>query len=186
MTLEMKKILLYIVFLMCFPLSANSQVSGKKFSLDNRFVNGEHRIAELVTEKNMITNPCEVNRIACAIGDTDMDGCTKEGYGNWFCYYNVPTEENYKAILRVDDESEEEYLTVYDNENHEQMVLVAKEYGDGADFETIYSTFMNDTIYSCTINGHYQLDEESDTFIMPLKATSDTTFRKHHFRTSKR
>ena len=49
MTLEMKKILLYIVFLMCFPLSANSQVSGKKFSLDNGFVNGEHRIAELVT-----------------------------------------------------------------------------------------------------------------------------------------
>ena len=66
------------------------------------------------------------------------------------------------------------------------MVLVAKEYGDGADFETIYSTFMNDTIYSCTINGHYQLDEESDTFIMPLKATSDTIFRKRYFRTSKR
>ena len=55
MTLEMKKILLYIVFLMCFPLSANSQVSGKKFSLDNGFVNGEHRIAELVTEKNSDT-----------------------------------------------------------------------------------------------------------------------------------
>ena len=186
MTLEMKKILLYIVFLMCFPLSANSQVSGKQFSLENGFVNGEHRIAELITEKNMITTPCEVNRIACAIGDTDMDGCTKEGYGNWFSYYNVPTEENYKAILRVDDGSEEEYLTVYDNENYKLMVLVAKKYGDGADFETIYSTFMNDTIYSCTINGHYQLDEESDTFIMPLKATSDTTFRKHHFRTSKR
>ena len=66
------------------------------------------------------------------------------------------------------------------------MVLVAKKYGDGADFETIYSTFMNDTIYSCTINGHYQIDEDSDTFTMPLKATSDTIFRKHYFRTSKR
>jgi hypothetical protein len=170
---------------MCFPLSASAQEPGKQFSLDDGTVNGEHRIAELVTEKNMITNPCEVNRIACAIGDTDMDGCTKEGYGNWFRYYNVPTEENYKAILRVDDESEEEYLTVYDNENHEQMVLVAKEYGDGADFETTYSIFINDTIYSCTINGHYQIDEDSDTFTKPLRATSDTIFRKRYFRTSK-
>ena len=181
----MKRILLYIVFLMCFPLSASAQVPAKKFSLDNGFVNGEHRIAELVTEKNMIKDPCEVNRIACAVGDTGMDGSTKEGYGNWFRYYHVPAKENSKAILRVDDESEEEYLTVYDNENHELMVLVAREYDDGADFESIYSTYRNDTIYSCTINGHYLIDKESDTFAKPLKATSDTTFSKHYFRTSK-
>lgn len=166
-------------------ISANSQVSGNKFSLDNSFVNGEHRIAELVAEKNMITDPCEVNRIACAIGDTDMDGSTKDGYGNWFRYYHVPTKENSKAILRVDDESEEEYMTVYDNENHELMVLVAREYGDGADFESIYSTYRNDTIYSCTINGHYLIDKESDALTKPLKATSDTTFSEHYFRTSK-
>ena len=38
----MKRILLYIVFLMCFPLSASAQEPGKQFSLDDGTVNWEN------------------------------------------------------------------------------------------------------------------------------------------------
>ena len=153
------------------------------FSLDNGTVNGLYGVPELTTGCNMLTDACEIRCVAAAVGDCDGEGNVKDGYGNWFRYYDIPSPPDYRLILRVDDESLEEYIFYTDNYNRVVAQVVARDYGDGADFETMESLYRNDTIHTTRITGHYIVDEESDTIIDSLPAMCDTVAVKHHFRT---
>ena len=93
----------------------------------------------------------------------------------------MPYNSNYEGFIRVDDESVEEYLTGYDQDNNKNIILVARKYGDGADHEIVYSTYYNDTIYSTKIIKHYLIDETMDTILLNLPPTSDTVFEDNIF-----
>ncbi len=155
------------------------------FTLDDGYVNDKYKLEDVVEERNLINDSNEIHYIAKIIGDINKEGKLKDQYGNWFRYYHLPYNSNYKGFIRVDDESAEEYLIGYDQYNNEDIILVARDYGDGADFETVYSTFCNDTIYSIKIIGHYLIDEMMDTILFNVLPDCDTIYGKKLFHLNK-
>jgi hypothetical protein len=146
------------------------------FTLDDRYINDKYKFEDIIKEENLISDSNKVYNIAKIIGDINEDGNLKEQYGNWFSYYYLPSNSNYEGFIRVDDESVDEYLIGYDQYNNENIILVARDYGDGADFEIVYSTYYNNTIYSTKIIEHFLIDETMDTILINLPPTSDTIF----------
>ena len=161
----------------------NERRAALLFTLENGILNALYGVPELATERNMIDDTCEIQSIAKAIGDCDSNGNMKEGYGNWFRYYNIPSPPDYRLILRTDDESLEEYILYTDECNRLVAIIVAREYGDGADFETLESQYKNDTIHSTRITGHYIVDGAEDTITGSLPAVCDTLSSSRPFRT---
>ena len=169
---------IYIVFVL---LLFSGCTSTLYFALDNIYINNKYKLEDIIKEENLISDSNKIHNIAKIIGDINEDGKLKDQYGNWFCYYHMPYNSNYEGFIRVDDESVEEYLTGYDQDNNKNIILVARNYCDGADHEIVYSTYYNDTIYSTKIIEHYLIDETMDTILLNLPPTSDTVFEDNIF-----
>ena len=161
----------------------NERRTALQFTLENGTINGLYGVPELTADRNIIADTCEIQSIAGAVGDCDSSGKMKEGYGNRFRYYNIPSPPDYRLILRANDDSLEEFILYTDECNRIVAILVAREYGDGADFETLKSQYRNDTIHSTRITGHYIIDEVEDTSIDSLPAVCDTLSASLPFRT---
>ena len=174
----MNKKVVFIIFALLLSCGCTSTLY---FTLNNGCINNQFDFEDIVKEKNIINDSIKIYNIANIIGDINKEGKLKDQYGNWFRYYHLPYNSNYKGFIRVDDESAEEYLIGYDQYNNEDIILVARDYGDGADFETVYSTFCNDTIYSIKIIGHYLIDEMMDTILFNVLPDCDTIYGKYRY-----
>ena len=170
-----------VVFIIFALLLSHGCTSTLYFTLDDGYVNDKYKLEDVVEERNLINDSNEIHCIAKIIGDINKEGKLKDQYGNWFRYYHLPYNSNYKGFIRVDDESAEEYLIGYDQYNNEDIILVARDYGDGADFETVFSIYHNDTIFSTKISGHYLIDELMDTILFNLPPESDTIYGKYRY-----
>lgn len=143
------------------------------FVINYPYVNTKYYIPEITNEKNRIQDSLMILRIAKAIGDSNLNH-----YGNWYTYYELPVSnrDSYKLIFRTDDYSESEYM-MYTDDNGEitNCQLVAKSYGDGDKFETIYSLYKNRWLKQYSIFGRYHLKNDSteiiDTSIPPIVDT---------------
>ena len=97
--------------------------------------------------------------------------------------FRSPHQDSYKLIFRTDDNSESEYMIqTDDNGKITNCKLVAKSYGDGAEFETIYSLYKNKRLKQYSIYGRYHFTNDStdviDTSIPPIV---DTVVKLIHF-----
>ena len=178
----MNKKVVFIIFALLLSCGCTSTLY---FTLDDGYVNDKYKLEDVVEERNLINDSNEIHCIAKIIGDINKEGKLKDQYGNWFRYYHLPCNSNYKGFIRVDDESAEEYLIGYDQYNNEDIILVARDYGDGADFETVFSIYHNDTIFSTKISGHYLIDELMDTILFNVLPDCDTIYGKKLFHLNK-
>lgn len=174
----MNKKVVFIIFALLLSCGCTSTLY---FTLNNGCINNQFDFEDIVKEKNIINDSIKIYNIANIIGDINKNENLKDVYGNWFCYYRLPCNSKYKCFLRTDDESVEEYIVGYDQNGNKKIILVAKDYGDGAYFETVFSIYHNDTIFSTKISGHYLIDELMDTILFNLPPESDTIYGKYRY-----
>ena len=175
MTCAYKLLLVYILCLIIISCSHETI-----FICDYPYINSKYYIPDIVNEKNIIRDSLMISQIANVIGDSNLNH-----YGNWFTYYElpIPHQDSYKLIFRTDDNSESEYMIqTDDNGKITNCKLVAKSYGDGAEFETIYSLYNNKRLKQYSLYGRYHFTNDStdviDTSIPPIV---DTVVKLIHF-----
>ena len=141
------------------------------FFIDDYSVNGKYRISDIITEENLVKDTVLFNGMAALFNEFN-----KEGYGNWYGYWHIAQEKHGELILRMNnDDTYDVVLVCQDSDSGKYSFHhTARSYGDGADFEQMYSTLKEDILHKTIIKGYYPYVIQSDTLVNNIPTVSET------------
>ena len=141
------------------------------FFIDDYSVNGKYRISDIITEENLVKDTVLFNGMAALFNDFN-----KEEYGNWYGYWHIAQEKHGELILRMsNDDTYDVVLVCQDSDSGKYSFHhTARSYGDGADFEQMYSTMKEDILHKTIIKGYYPYVIQSDTLVNSIPTVPET------------
>lgn len=132
-------------------------------------VNGKYLISDIMIEENMVTDTVLFNGMTALFNDFHQ-----EKYGNWFGYWHIAKEKHGELLLRMSNDDTYDVVLVCQGAGKYSFHLVARSYGDGADFEQIHSTLKGDILHKTIIKGYYPYVIQSDTLTNSIPTVPET------------
>ena len=139
------------------------------FFIDDYSVNGKYRISDIITEENLVTDTVLFNGMTALFNDF-----LQEKYGNWYGYWHIAKEKHGELLLRMSNDDTYDVVLVCQGAGKYSFHLVARSYGDGADFEQIHSTLKGDILHKTIIKGYYPHVIQSDTLTNSIPTVPET------------
>ena len=132
-------------------------------------VNGKYLISDIMIEENMVTDTVLFNGMTALFNDFHQ-----EKYGNWYGYWHIAKEKHGELLLRMSNDDTYDVVLVCQGAGKYSFHLVARSYGDGADFEQIHSTLKGDILHKTIIKGYYPYVIQSDTLTNSIPTVPET------------
>ena len=132
-------------------------------------VNGKYLISGIMIEENLVTDTVLFNGMTALFNDFHQ-----EKYGNWFGYWHIAKEKHGELLLRMSNDDTYDVVLVCQGAGKYSFHLVARSYGDGADFEQIHSTLKGDILHKTIIKGYYPYVIQSDTLTNSIPTVPET------------
>lgn len=132
-------------------------------------VNGKYLISDIMIEENLVTDTVLFNGMTALFNDFHQ-----EKYGNWYGYWHIAKEKHGELLLRMSNDDTYDVVLVCQGAGKYRFHLVARSYGDGADFEQIHSTLKGDILHKTIIKGYYPYVIQSDTLTNSIPTVPET------------
>ena len=155
-----------ILLIMAYACATREAV----FCIDSTHsVNGKYLISDIMIEENLVTDTVLFNGMTALFNDFHQ-----EKYGNWYGYWHIAKEKHGELLLRMSNDDTYDVVLVCQGAGKYSFHLVARSYGDGADFEQIHSTLKGDTLHKTIIKGYYPYVIQSDTLTNSIPTVPET------------
>lgn len=132
-------------------------------------VNGKYLISDIMIEENLVADTVLFNGMTALFNDFHQ-----EKYGNWYGYWHIAKEKHGELLLRMSNDDTYDVVLVCQGAGKYRFHLVARSYGDGADFEQIHSTLKGDILHKTIIKGYYPYVIQSDTSTNSIPTVPET------------
>ena len=132
-------------------------------------VNSKYLISDIMIEENLVTDTVLFNGMTALFNDFHQ-----EKYGNWYGYWHIAKKKHGELLLRMSNDDTYDVVLVCQGAGKYSFHLVARSYGDGADFEQIHSTLKGDILHKTIIKGYYPYVIQSDTLTNSIPTVPET------------
>lgn len=134
-----------------------------EFEIDGHSVNGKYLISDIMKEENLVKDTVIFNGMTALFNDINQTN-----YGNWYGYWHIEKEKYGELFLRISNDDTYDVVLVCQDSGKYSFHHVARSYGDGADFEQMYSRLKGNVLLKTIIKGYYPYIIQSDTLVNSL------------------
>ena len=151
------KIFIFQIFILSSCIENNEE-----FSIQYPYINNQYLIWDVAKESNLVTDSLIIN-IVQSIFPRDK---STPNYGNWYSYYLIENNNGRALVLRFANDDVYDEILICKCTRCGNVVAhhVAREYGDGEDFENISSVIKGNVITITKTIEHASFNTTTTTY----------------------